>query len=213
MHLEHTFTIPGGVEQAWSTLLDLERIAPCLPGARIESVNDGTYHGAVDVKVGPIALTYRGTAEFTRTDRESHTAVLAARTREARGSGHANATITASLTDESDGSTRVDVATELDITGRPAQFGTDVLTEVGGRLLDQFASRLAVEMASTGRTGVEAGTTRPHATSNTDKRADLLTLVAVPLLKRAAVPVLVGASTALVVWRLGRRRNTTTTTT
>jgi len=202
MQLEHSFTIPTGLDQAWSALLDLERIAPCLPGARIESVDGGEYHGAVDVKVGPIALTYRGTAEFVRQDDTAHQAVLAARTREARGSGQANATITATLVAEAPELTRVDVSTDLDITGRPAQFGTGVLTEVGGRLLGQFADRLAVELSR-----ADGTRTPPPAAAPADDSTDLLRLVAGPLLKRAAVPAaaLALAAVAIAIWRAAKR--------
>lgn len=205
MQLEHSFTIPAGIDRAWDALLDLERVAPCLPGARIESVDDGVHHGAIDVKVGPIALTYRGTAEFTETDAEAHRAVLAARTKEARGSGQANATITAHLSAASPEATEVRVLTDLDITGRPAQFGTGVLAEVGGRLLGQFADRMAVELA---RPAGETTGSRPVPDQAAgEDRADMLKLVAWPLLKRAALPLagILGIAVGVIVWRSLRR--------
>lgn len=204
MQLEHSFTIPTDVSTAWSTLLDLERIAPCLPGARIESVAGDEYMGAVDIKVGPIALTYRGTAEFKEADASAHRAVLVARTREARGSGQANATITATLVAQSEEVTRVDVLTDLDITGRPAQFGTGVIGEVGARLLNQFAARLADEL---GRDDNDTRTTSPASSAGSEK-TDLLRLAAGPILRRAAIPVaaLVGIVATIVVLRSVRRQ-------
>src|ERR1700760_1351233 len=114
MQLEHSFTVPVGVEDAWSVLLDIERIAPCMPGAAIDSVDGDDFTGTVKVKLGPIGLTYKGKASFVEKDVSAHRAVIDARGRDARGNGTAAAMVTAVLSEEG-GSTKVDVETNLDI--------------------------------------------------------------------------------------------------
>lgn len=142
MQLEHSFTVPVGVDAAWKVLLDIERIAPCMPGAAIDSVDGDDFTGTVKVKLGPIGLTYKGKASFIEKDEVAHRAVIDARGRDARGNGTASAKVTATLT-ETDGSTQVDVTTDLDITGKPAQFGRGVMVDVGNKLIGQFATCLA----------------------------------------------------------------------
>lgn len=142
MELVHSFRVPVGVEQAWEVLQDIERIAPCMPGAAIDSVDGDDFTGTVKVKLGPIGLTYTGKAKFIEKDAANRRAVLEARGRDVRGAGTASATVTAVLTgDES--SSEVSVTTELDITGKPAQLGRGMLAEVGSKLIDQFAASLA----------------------------------------------------------------------
>ena len=142
MRFEHEFTVPVPVEQAWSVLIDVERIAPCLPGAALESVEGGAFTGRMRVKVGPITVTYRGEATFEDVDKDSRTVTLKASGKEARGAGTANAEVTARLSPEV-GRTRVHVETSFNITGRPAQFGRGVMADVGARLIDRFAANLA----------------------------------------------------------------------
>jgi carbon monoxide dehydrogenase subunit G len=149
MQLEHQFTVPVPVAQAWDVLLDVERIAPCMPGATVESFDGETIEGRVKVKVGPIQVTYAGTAKFTEKDAAARKAVIEASAKEARGSGTAAATITAVLT-ESGSSTDVTVTTDLQITGKPAQFGRGVMVEVGNKLLGKFADCLAHELGAGG---------------------------------------------------------------
>ncbi len=146
MQLEHSFTVPVGVEDAWIVLLDIERIAPCLPGAAIDSVDGDDFTGTVKVKLGPIAITYKGKASFVEKDIGTHRVVIDARGRESRGNGTANAKITATLTQDG-ASTTVDVVTDLDITGKPAQFGRGVMVDVGNKLIGQFADCLAGKLA------------------------------------------------------------------
>ena len=145
MQLEHQFTVPVPVAQAWDVLLDVERIAPCMPGATVESFDGETIHGRVKVKVGPIQVTYAGTAKFTEKDESALRAVIDASAKEARGPGTAAATITAQLSDR-EGTTDVTVTTDLQITGKPAQFGRGVMVEVGNKLLGRFADCLADEL-------------------------------------------------------------------
>jgi Uncharacterized conserved protein len=154
LQLEHSFSVPVGVDDAWQVLLDIERIAPCMPGAAIESVDGDDFTGSVKVKLGPINLTYKGKASFVEKDEAVHRAVIDARGRDARGNGTATAKITAVLS-ESGGSTMVQVNTDLDITGKPAQFGRGVMVDVGNKLIGQFADCLAGQLG--GGAGADAG--------------------------------------------------------
>lgn len=159
MDLQHTFTVPIGIDAAWDAFTDIERIAPCLPGAAITAVDGDEFTGTAKVKLGPISLQYAGKGAWVSRDRDSYSAVIDAQGKDKRGNGTAGATISAHL--EPDGAgTRVVVNTELKITGRPAQFGRGVIEEVGGKLLDQFAACLAtrlVEPATVGGDGASAG--------------------------------------------------------
>jgi carbon monoxide dehydrogenase subunit G len=147
MHLNHEFVVPVPVQQAWGVLLDIERIAPCLPGASVESVEGESFAGKVKVKVGPITVTYRGTATFVHRDEASGRATIRAEGREARGSGTAAATVQAVLHDEGE-RTRVTLDTELAVTGRPAQFGRGVMVDVSNKLLGMFADCLERTLAA-----------------------------------------------------------------
>ena len=153
MQLEHQFRVPVPVAQAWDVLLDVERIAPCMPGATVESFDGETIVGRVKVKVGPIQVTYTGTARFTDKDETTRRAVIEASAKEARGSGTATATITARLQDDGGSATNVTVTTDLAITGKPAQFGRGVMEEVGNKLLGRFADCLADTLGSGDATG------------------------------------------------------------
>jgi uncharacterized protein len=155
MELQHTFTVPIGIDEAWAAFTDIERIAPCLPGAAITSVEGDRFEGTAKVKLGPIALQYAGKGEWVSRDAATYHAVIEAQGKDKRGNGTAGATIRAHL--EPDGAgTRVVVDTELKITGRPAQFGRGVIQDVGGKLLDQFAACLAT------RLGEPAAVTEPE---------------------------------------------------
>jgi carbon monoxide dehydrogenase subunit G len=145
VQLENSFTVPVPVDEAWRVLLDIERIAPCMPGAALDSVDGDDFTGRVKVKLGPINLTYQGKASFIEKDEAGHRAVIDAKGKDQRGNGTAAATVTARL--QAEGSiTRVDVLTDLNITGRPAQFGRGVMTDVGNKLLGQFADKLAAQL-------------------------------------------------------------------
>jgi carbon monoxide dehydrogenase subunit G len=147
MELDHEFTVPVPVDQAWSVLLDVERVASCMPGATLDSIDGEEYSGRMRVKVGAMTITYRGTARITSADESSRTVTLEASAKEARGSGTASATVVSQLHDEGD-TTRVTVRTKLNVTGRPAQFGRNILSEVGGKLISRFATELAAELES-----------------------------------------------------------------
>jgi carbon monoxide dehydrogenase subunit G len=161
VQLENSFTVPVPVDEAWRVLMDIERIAPCMPGASLDSVTGDDFTGKVKVKLGPINLTYAGKASFIEKDEAAHKAVIDARAKDQRGNGTAAAVVTAQLAAE--GSvTRVDVLTDLNITGRPAQFGRGVMTDVGNKLLGQFADKLAAQLGS-GDEGAPATTTQKLA--------------------------------------------------
>jgi carbon monoxide dehydrogenase subunit G len=147
MELEHSFSVPVPVERAWDVLLDVERVAPCMPGATLDSVEGDEIKGRIKVKVGPIQMTYAGTARFTERDKAAGVAVLAASGKETRGAGTASATVRSELTADGD-ATKVTVHTTLNVTGKPAQFGRGVMTEVGGRLIGIFADNLASMLAA-----------------------------------------------------------------
>jgi carbon monoxide dehydrogenase subunit G len=136
-------------EQAWEVLLDVERVAPCMPGATIDGVDGDVISGRIKVKVGPIALTYAGKARFTEKDEQARMVALEASGKETRGTGTASATVRSTLQDLG-GQTRVTVHTTMNITGRPAQFGRGVMVEVGGKIIEKFAANLAAQLASGG---------------------------------------------------------------
>ena len=147
MELEHSFTIPVPPEQAWQVLLDVEQVAPCMPGATVDSVDGDVVKGRIKVKVGPVVMTYAGTARFVERDEQSRTVRLEASGKETRGAGTASAKVRSTLQDEG-GQTKVVVHTTLSVTGRPAQFGRGVMAEVGGRIIERFATNLAARCAS-----------------------------------------------------------------
>jgi carbon monoxide dehydrogenase subunit G len=147
MELEHSFSVPVPAERAWDVLLDVERVAPCMPGATLDSVEGDSIVGRIKVKVGPITMTYAGTAKFTERDRDAGVVTLEASGKETRGAGTASASVRSQLTPEGD-HTRVTVHTTLNVTGKPAQFGRGVMTEVGGKLIGIFADNLAAMLAA-----------------------------------------------------------------
>jgi carbon monoxide dehydrogenase subunit G len=143
IELDNSFTVPVPPEQAWDVLLDVETIAPCMPGASVLSVDGDEIQGQVKVKLGPLSLTYKGTAKFTEKDQESHTIAIEASGKETRGAGTASANVTATLKPGDTGAeTVVSIHTSLNVTGRPAQFGRSLLPEVSGKLIQQFATNL-----------------------------------------------------------------------
>jgi uncharacterized protein len=166
MKINNEFTVSAPIGQAWDTMLNLERIAPCLPGAAIqEEKADGEYDGTMKVKIGPITANYKGTVKFEEVDEENHRAVLQATGRDARGQGTASATIVSTLQEESDG-TKVSVETDMKLTGRAAQFGRGIAQDVATKMLDQFASCLEGEITGSPEEGATAAATEPAAEVN-----------------------------------------------
>ncbi|HEY8057967.1 MAG TPA: SRPBCC family protein [Acidimicrobiales bacterium] len=141
MELTNEFDVEVPVDEAWAVLTDLERIAPCMPGAQLTEVEGDEFRGNVKVKVGPITAQYKGVARFAEKDDASHRAVIDAQGRDTRGQGNANALITATLAAEGAG-THVTVNTDLKLTGKVAQFGRGAIADVSAALLDQFVSCL-----------------------------------------------------------------------
>ncbi len=144
MEMDHSFTVPVPPDRAWDVLLDVQGIAPCMPGATVDEFDGEVVTGRIKVKVGPVSLTYRGTAKFIERDPAAHMVVMEAAGKETRGAGTASATVRASLEPESSGAaTKVTMHTTMNVTGRPAQFGRGVIVEVGGKLVEKFAENLA----------------------------------------------------------------------
>src|SRR5215472_17173527 len=229
IELDNSFTVPVPPEQAWHVLLDVERIAPCMPGASVTSVEGDEIAGQVKVKLGPLSLSYKGTAKFTEKDQASHTIAILASGKETRGAGTASANVHAGLKPaDNEGETVVSIHTSLNVTGRPAQFGRSLLPEVSGKLIDQFAANLAALINSSGAqadsapaegspaesapgsgtseagggtatTAVAAVPAQPVATLQHEDSLNLIKLVGGPLMKRI-IPV-AAAAALLAVFR------------
>jgi carbon monoxide dehydrogenase subunit G len=166
MDLNHEFIVNVPVNDAWIILTDLERIAPCLPGAQLTEVEGDTYRGQVKVKVGPIVAQFKGQASFVTRDDLAHTASLKGEGRDTTGKGTASAIITAQLTSVTPTSTKCTVVTELTISGKVAQFGRGALADVSDKLLKQFSENLNQLIAS-----APATTSAPAATTTTAETA------------------------------------------
>jgi carbon monoxide dehydrogenase subunit G len=160
MELVHDFSVPVPADQAFDLLVDVQKVAPCLPGAVVSSVDGNTFEGGMKIKVGPIAMTFKGDGEVEK-DADARRAVIHARGRDAKGNGGAQATVTASLA-ERDGATDVHVVTDLKVTGKAAQFGGGVMKDVSNRMLAQFADNLSSLIQS----GAAEGETVGAASSN-----------------------------------------------
>jgi carbon monoxide dehydrogenase subunit G len=233
MELEHSFTVPVPVDQAWDVLLDVEQVAPCMPGATLDSVDGDEIKGRMKVKVGPISITYAGTARFTERNRDAGVVTLEGAGKETRGSGTAAATIRSELHGQ-DGQTEVTVHTSLNVTGRPAQFGRGVMADISAKLIGIFANNLA-EMLATGdgsavepavpepavqataqANGATTATSVPASTAPAPAPApapaedslNLLKVAGLPVLKRIAAPAgaLLAVLGAVLIWRRRRRR-------
>jgi uncharacterized protein len=174
MELEHSFTVPVPEERAWEVLLDVKRVAPCMPGATLDSVDGDEIKGRIKVKVGPIAMTYAGTARFTERDPQAHIITLEASGKETRGAGTASATVRSMLEGQGN-QTHVVVHTTLNVTGRPAQFGRGVMAEVGGKLIGIFASNLADMLAAEPAQPADEGTDGEQA-GDADQSVESLNL-------------------------------------
>jgi carbon monoxide dehydrogenase subunit G len=199
MDLTNEFRVPLAVDEAWTVLTDLERIAPCMPGATLEGVEGEEYQGTVKVKVGPMTAQYKGTVRFLERDDAGHKAVLRAEGRETRGQGNASATITATITADGDGSA-VNVVTDLTISGKVAQFGRGVLGDVSTRLMKQFVDCLEKDLAASVEPSIPASR---EAAAPAAAPVDLVATAGAPVAKRAA-PVV--AVIFLSYWLLRRRR-------
>lgn len=148
MKLTNEFTVAADVDTVWRTLLDMEGVAGCLPGATIEATDqEDTYKGSMRMKIGPMTVAYEGTATLSEVDEAARRAVISLRAREAKGQGTALATIT-NVVEQADGGTRVRAETDLKITGPQARFGRGVMEDVASRVLNDFSSRLERQCAA-----------------------------------------------------------------
>lgn len=227
--LLNEFSVALPIEKAWRILTDIEKIAPCLPGATLEEINGETYTGSVKVKVGPIVASYKGKASFIEMDHSHHRVVLKAEGRDTKGQGNASATVTAELLGNG-AQTDVKVTTDLAITGRVAQFGRGVLSDVSSKLMGQFVNSLeelieqevkpvSMEGGAVAEPKVEgpAGQGAPEGLSEqppsegprkiVQKEAEPVDLlnIAGSSLKKRLIPGGIGAL-ILVLFLLGRRR-------
>ena len=236
MDLNNEFTVSAPVAQAWAVLTDLERIAPCMPGAELQEVEGEEYRGVVKVKVGPITAQYKGTAKLAEVDETSRRLVIDASGRDTRGQGNAKASIVVTMRAEGAG-TQVDVVTDLSITGKVAQFGRGVLVDVSSKLMGQFVENLerdvlttaggadtshaggAYEQAFEGAalkphvvepprlsTSAPAENTGPRKIDSPEPEPVDLFDVAGDTMAKRLVPVGIAVVVLFVVWRILRRR-------
>jgi len=215
MDLVHEFTVPVPVDDAWRILTDVERIAPCLPGAQLQEIEGETYRGIVKVKVGPIQAQFKGQASFVEQDHVAHRVVLKGEGRDTTGKGNASALITAELTSLNASSTSVKVLTDLSITGKVAQFGRGAMADISDKLLAQFVENLNVLIGEQ-QAAPAAAAPAPTATSTDEDEApqvrkidapeaealDLLSVSSGAIVKRA-IPVVI-AIAAVVIWLVVR---------
>jgi carbon monoxide dehydrogenase subunit G len=228
MKLENEFTVPASVDRAWEVLLDLERVAPCLPGAAIDGREGDAHTGTITVKIGPITARYKGTVKIEEADEQARRAIMRAQARDARGQGTAAATITSTMEATGDG-TRVRVETDMRITGPGAQFGRGVMQDVSAKMMGRFAECLAGLMGEDGAPAADAAPAAAPAAAGpaedsggeepsptppapapppsrpTDEVLDLGEVSREAVLKRVA-PVAVGAAGLLLLLLLRRRR-------
>jgi uncharacterized protein len=227
VRLDNSFTVSFPPEQAWAVLTDLERIAPCMPNVHLDSVQGEEFHGGMRVKVGPIAVAYSGVARFVERDADARRVVVRAEGKELRGRGNAAATITMLLVPAAEG-TRVDLRTDLSISGRLAQFGRGVLGDITGRLIDEFVRALEREVAGAPKPAKALVPSRPVHQHNRaaldlaaepwpddeivappapvvqNAEASVLRLAAMPVAKRV-LPALVALVVAILLARRLRR--------
>jgi carbon monoxide dehydrogenase subunit G len=227
MIIEDAFEVPVPVAEAWSTLLDLPRVVPCLPGASLESADGDEFTGRVKVKLGPIQLTYAGTGRFLERDDVAHRAVIEGVGKDVRGGGTAKALVTATMLDKGD-YTEVSVVTDFTVTGKPAQFGRGIMQDVSTRLLNQFSANLSDQLtqertpeagpvaaapaaglsepAPAARPGLTDGSRPVAARGGSAGELNLVRVVGPALVKRL-VPVVAAAMAALALVIMLRRRS------
>jgi carbon monoxide dehydrogenase subunit G len=159
MDLNHSFTVPASLADTWKTFEDIESVAECFPGAVVTEVDGNDFKGTCKVKLGPIAMVYSGAGTFLEKDEAAHTFVIEAKGKDKRGNGTAGATVTATFAEEGSDSTKVDVNTDLAITGKPAQFGRGVIEDISNKLLQQFVTCLQDKVGAPPEEAAPAATT------------------------------------------------------
>lgn len=211
MELENSFIVPADIDTAWRTLLDVESITPCMPGATLESFTGDEFTANVKVKLGPVTQNFKGTGTFVSKDEATHTAVISASGKEVKGGGTAAANITATLIAEGPNSTRANIVTDLTITGKVAQFGKGVIADVSKRLIDQFAENLKQVIGDQGTAATAEASDSAGAPAPAPKPVqaadsiDLLGTAGAPVLKRA-IPVIIGVVVVVgIIWWIARK--------
>ena len=210
MDLVHEFTVPVPVDDAWRILTDVERIAPCLPGAQLQEIEGDTYRGIVKVKVGPIQAQFKGQASFVEQDHVAHRVVLKGEGRDTTGKGNAAALITAELTSLTASSTSVKVLTDLSITGKVAQFGRGAMADISDKLLAQFVENLNTLIGEQQASPAPAAPAPAAATTEEDEAPqirkidapeaealDLLSVSSGAIVKRA-IPVVIAIAAVVI---------------
>ena len=191
MELNNEIDVNAPIKEVWEAFNTPERIAPCLPGAELQEVDGNNFNGLVKIKVGPITAQYKGTASYLEKNEDAQKVIIKGDGRDTRGAGNASATITAQLSEISPDVTNVNVRTELTITGKVAQFGRGAISDVSGKLMTQFAQNLEQLLepsAETEKDTIETdGDTEKNQT--TDNELNLLSVVAIPILKRYGIPI------------------------
>ncbi len=195
MELENTLEIPASLDRVWGFMLDVEQVAPCMPGAELtEIIDDHTWKGKVNVKLGPVSLSFAGTVVLQERDETTHTVVLKADGRETKGKGTASAQVTSKLEPAGEGGTKVSINADLNISGSLAQFGRGMIGDVSQRMANQFAGCLGERMLAMEAQAVEAGAAATGAAAPATRPAGA------PL-PRAAKPV---GGMRLALWALVR---------
>lgn len=205
VELEHSFTVPADIDTAWNTLLDVERIAMCMPGATLISVEGDTFKGEVKIKLGPVTMVFGGTASFVDKDVANHRLVINASGSETKGTSTAQATVTTQLVAESPTLTRVDVNTDLAITGKPAQFGRGVMSDVAGRIIGQFAGNLeGVVAAGSGANNATSSDSSATSAAMPAPAADAIDMMEVAggAVAKKLIPVALVVVAVVVAWIL-----------
>lgn len=208
MKLQNEFSVNVPLERAWETLLDIERVAGFLPGAKIEPAGeDGVFHGSMKVKVGPMTVNYEGTARLASVDEQGHSADIEVRAKEAKGQGTAAAVIRNRLVPEN-GGTRVIAETDLQVTGRQAQFGRGIMQDVAGRMLGDFARRFEAYLAAPAAGPGEAAADghAPPPPPEPEEALDLGNVLTQTPLVRYGVPVAGALALVLLLVRFARSR-------
>ncbi len=200
MELSNEIDVNAPIEEVWKAFNTPERIAPCLPGAELQEVDGDNFNGLVKIKVGPITAQYKGTATYLDKDESSQKVVIKGDGRDTRGAGNASATITAILTEVSTNTTNVNVHTELTITGKVAQFGRGAISDVSGKLMTQFAKNLE-QLLETSSEEPNDPSEQNTESPKTETELNLLSVVAIPVLKRYGIPLAVLAVGVFMVIR------------
>ncbi len=200
MELNNEIEIHAPLQEVWEAMNTPERIAPCLPGAELQEVEGDNFNGVVKIKVGPITAQYKGTAAYVEKDADARKVIIKGDGRDTRGAGNASALITAELTEISSVTTKVNVKTELTITGKVAQFGRGAISDVSSKLMTQFARNLEELLGSANANQESDKADKPQEQSK-ETELNLLSVVAVPVLKRFAIPI---AGVAIVLFMIIR---------